>query len=392
MNRNQNDPQWKIDMNKKTKDIERIDQHNVDHLFHELERIANKYLSQNDMMEGDSYTVPFKDGSSITFSFYKDNTALHQINNDGTTSNMILHKDGAEHEKAMLAFISNIYKNIGFGIGEPYSKEFVNKIQETNVGDTITFSYSKKMYVCTHSNDDGSIKDFQKIPIGQFSGSLNDFKSTEHLTINLTDWRSIQSLYDANKDNRTDRCECRAFAGHEAQEWINKIIANTETGKSRTVDFAGIRLIAQKQEDKSLRWYDSSMKSVEESLVKVCLSYFKTAPVTRICESNIIEPSNREHEEAIFLTNLENAYGNADFENAINIIKNECRSINTGFVYKEETIVEETDYKFIPKSFVFFYKDGEVQVKEIKYEDNNYNKPISKLESSSFDGLIAARS
>lgn len=373
---------WERDMFVKSKQVEEYAPYDIYHLYTELEKTAHKYLIENSMERGATYIIPFKDGSHLEFAFYMNGTAVTRVNVDGTEDKMLLRKDRPEAEQRILKILSNTYYNAKSGIGEPYPEQVEKALRDAKVGDIITFSDSGKMYVCSWTEKTNSFKTFQQLHMEKFSGKLEDFKTFNTVNINLNDKWGIQKFYDENKNTLSSRMECRVFCDKLSQDWVNHIAMTTEIGESTAVDFAGIHLIAQKAEDKVLRWYDASNSQVSEEKVKLLYAYLKTAPVERKIRRQ--KTVDRLYDNTLIYNKIKDYYSDADFKGAYDYIMEECGKNGHGFMYQERSVVQDSETKFSPKSFAFFQKkDGEVAVTEVEYEDNDPDKPVKSIKKSS---------
>lgn len=376
---------WERNMFQRCKEIEGKAPYDVYHLYIELENVSKPYLENGEMEEGDSYVIPMKDGSSFTFSFNKKTTAILMKNNDGTEREMLLHRDGPKKEKEVLLWISDAYKNGGWGIGEKYPEELKQLLEEIQIGDIVNFSDKGKMYVCSSITIDGKSKTLQELRMKQFTGNIEDFKSFNAVGVNLSSEHSIQQFYDSVKNLMNSRTECRVFCDDSAKGWVSHIALTTKEEESISIDLAGIQLLVQKQHDKSLKWYDNRGNQVDETTVKLIYSYLKTAPVERkiICK----DTPDYLFKNTLFYNELEALYSESEFQKALNLIALECKNRN-GFVYHEKSVIQESDVKFTPKTFAFYIKDGEFKICTIEYEDNDFTKAVKSVKESSPEKFI----
>ena len=359
--------EWEREMFFRANRVNNRSPYDIYHLYIELEKTSKKYFSSGKMKDGDTFKVPMKDGSELIFSFYKRSTAITRKNNDGSTDILLRKEDNASLEKKHLITLSNTYKNTGYGIGERYPDEFKRLVTEAKTGDIITFSGSKAMYLCTGTTN--LYKHFEKMHERGFDGDISKYRSYETFVVDPEYDKTIQDFYDVNRDKDTSRVKARVFTDHMAQEWVNRISATTQKGDSTAVNFAGIHLLAQKQPDNSLIWYDAKKNRIDEEKVKLLYAWFKTCPV----EKKVTLPNatiDSRYDYLLFTKELEEIYKTAEFSKAFARIKEECVRSGNGFVYREQSYVQDSETEFTSRGFAFVAKDGKMTVSELIFDES----------------------
>lgn len=350
--------------------------HNLKDLYIKLERAAEKAINKREMPEGKEFIIPLGITSTLKMKFFAPFSEVYLLNKTNNEWEQILKKENtADFEyNNVLDFYDDILRTNGHTIGEAFPENLRDKLIEVKVGDLLNFEYGNT-YLCTKNGTNGI--HLKKIKDKDDNLSLKSFKDSEEFKLDLKD-DTLQKFYVDNR-SRSGRLNLGQISvENTAQEYINSIYSNLKPHATKTIDFGPIRLHVKKSSfSNELKWYNNHGDRVDEKKVKMMIGYFNSKGVER-------EYNRKENTPFTIADDIENerqiedCINNREFSKAYNLLKRYVENNKKSLTVTNKGYELNGD-NFTATGYSFIYKDNEVKLYKLSYQNNDITK-INKIE------------
>jgi len=383
--------------------------HDLVYLYIELEQISKKYLSNNQLQEGDFFDVPLENGTIFRMSFYKKystvdighkkiehknqfNTleelrAYQQIEDKDKPRQTIWHnvitkEDSYKKEYIELRGYSKALQDTGLGIGYKYPQSLVTHLQYMKPGDTLIFN-NGRMYTLEENHISGC--SLSSVCTNPKNPKLKDFQKRQFTNLEFSNVEDMQNFYNSVCDNMTYGVIGKYSISTHAQQQINALYAGMEQNSVKVLQFGDIHLHAHKNTfHKGFTWYDNHGSKVSEDTVKTMLSWYSNAPVIteyKTPNNNFLREFNNVQVQSI----IEDNYKEKNFKNIYNILSSYALLNHQSLSIQISTYKQTEDNTYEAVSVVFGEHNGKTQIGIVTYDKGNPSNEINSYKTMNID-------
>lgn len=353
-------------------------------LYLKLEKASKKYLENGEMQEGDTFKVPFETGIMLDISFYKEYSTVKANYPDGKSKVLIDKRDSYKKEYLALETLSDALKSANLGIGPKYSMEFFEIMTKSRPGDVYVFD-NNKTFLCTSVVN--KYHSFMSVTKNCKTPHIDEFKKQEEFSIDVTNPSSIQDFFRTIKDPYTYDVKMSISSITEARGILNKLIANRDITKELVI--GPNKFVAQREKDgKGLVYYDNKGDKISEEKILLLLGWLEANPnKVEIKHLDPITPM-KEFTDIMFKRTLDQHLADHEFEAAIDFISGFCMN-NQEILQIDMNSYVKSDTEYEATRFVFKFSDGELLIKKLTYEDNDFSKNPISIKNTTAEEVVA---
>lgn len=356
-------------------------------LYLNLEKMAKPFLENNEMEEGSSFRVPLSDGSDFIATFYKNYTLADVIYSDGSKQSLVSKKDAYMEDYSKMDLVSSMLRQSDLGIGLQVPEEFRNFLKECKSGDVVHFD-SNLAYVCEYTigSGDNLTLSFRRISNNK-SPSLNEIDSYESVPVVYKSNISVQNFYDKIKDAYTDDMKYGLSTINDARALLNKLVSNIDVAKEISIG-SNRFLVKKSTSDKNLVYYDSKGNLLPENKILYYLGWLKSSP-NNVKIKRLEKPTAKmDFEDRQIKREFEDLmYNSKDYQTALNKLFAYCEA-NDGLLKIDMSSYVQNEVDFEAVTFTIKSENGNLSIKKLYYEDNDFNKNVVKIVNSSETELL----
>lgn len=345
-------------------------------LYIKLETVALKYINDRKMPEGTEFIIDVGTYPALKMKFFAPFSEVYEYDEKNDNWDKVLSKqNNAKFEyNNVLDFYNDLLKRTGQFIGEKFPKDLYATINKSNPGDLLKFEHGNT-YVCIQNDSKGLF--LKKVKDKDDKLSLKAFNNSEVIEITTFE-NDLQKFYADNRAKSGNLNLHTITVNYMAQEYINNITANLKEHSTKTIDFGPVRLHVNKKSDNTLRWFNKNGQIVDEKDVKTLIGYFNAHGIEREYKRNtqlpikMIDDIDCEKE-------VEELINNKKYPKAYNVLKKHVEN------NKKSLIITNSGYKlengnYIATGYSFAYKDGEVKLYKLSYQNNDITS-VQKVEN-----------
>ena len=352
-------------------------------LYLKLEKASKKYLASGEMQEGDTFRVHLETGIILDISFYKEYSTVKANYPNGKSKMLIDEQDSYRKEYRELEATSLALETAKLGIGPRFSRNFFETMAKAKPGDVYVFDNDISL-LC-----DGKLNNmlsFIQVTKNKIIPSIDEFGKQKRFSLNIDEELSIQNLYRKVKDNYTYDVKMSISSVTEARGILNKLLANKEITKELVIG-PNKFVVQPSKEGKGLVYYDNKGNKISEEKILLLLSWLNVNP--NKVEIKHLDPktSVKEFTDIMFKRELDEHLAKQDFKGAVDFISGYCMK-NPEVLQIDMSSYTRKDVDFEAVRFAFKYSEGEMQIKKITYEDNDFSKNPSSVRDASVEEVI----
>lgn len=374
---------WQASMWSAVRTAERESHYDLLNLYLKLEKKSKSLLANGEMSEGDLFCVPLETGQMMKIHFYKDYSTVDMQQPDGRISIAINKNDSYKKEYRYLQATTDAIETQELGIGAKASKEFHQVMSEAKVGDVFVFDRGQA-YVCAGIFD--KYKDFRKTCGISNKPNVKCIEEADHFSVDITSDLSIQKAFREVKDPYTNDIKMKITSLTDARGILNSLLADIETTKE--IDLGPNKIVAQKnREGKGLVYFDSTGKQIPEEKVLLTLAWLEARPneitVNRIGPEFPVD----EFDTIIYKRTIDSLMAKHAYREAVDYIQGLCLKNGSMELDMNSYVKNGESYEAI--SYVFKKtEDNDVKISKVTYVDNDFNKNIKSIESTSINEIV----
>lgn len=366
--------------------------YNIERFYLALESISKAHFADGTMQDGNIFMFPTSNGGQIKFKFYKDITEIYQYTRDSGEEIPLLTKrdylDTNTYKTAQAVALKTMgtsLKVTSDHIGEQFPGRMIEALQALTPGAIISFTNGKS-YVCTKRPASNIIELLQTYSGDVRNLTLEALRNPQKVIINTYDDIQLQKFYRDNQKKLTQRIELNVSFTNKAKEFVDLIERNVEINKPHRIAMGNVTLIAKKNKDNSVIWFDGKGERVEKKSIILLNGILNSG----INERNYIRknPTNMDIANDVnFEKNMENLSRGRKFELMYRKMMEYVKENKTNLAI-ETFQYEKNGDDFTPARIVFAERDGLVKAVKITYKDNDFSKEEDKLTELSESDFI----